>query len=65
MSALAFWTWAAIAVLVAGSTAVFAWFLADALRGRARGRQTGAGRPSGGGPGARLPHDGDSGADPS
>lgn len=42
MSALAFWTWAAIAVLVAGSTAVFAWFLADALRGRARGGKTGA-----------------------
>lgn len=36
MSGLAFWTWAAIVVLVAGSAGVFAWFLTEALLARGR-----------------------------
>lgn len=36
MSALAFWTWVAIVVLVAGSTLVFAWFLVEVVRSRRR-----------------------------
>ena len=32
MSALAWWTWVAIVVLVAGSIAVFVWFARDLLR---------------------------------
>lgn len=28
---LGFWTWAAIAVLVAGSLAIFVWFVFDAV----------------------------------
>jgi hypothetical protein len=32
MSAMAVFTWVAIAVLIGGSLAVFAWFLAEVLR---------------------------------
>lgn len=32
MSVLGFWTWSAIVVLVAGSAAIFVWFLVDVWR---------------------------------